>query len=73
MLILRVFANFLYIYQATLSCFNDVMVHALVVWLRGSHLFSMVIVGRAVVRAMRSCQTLIKHLLCAGGDYKYIL
>lgn len=45
MLILRVFANFIYIYQATLDSFNDVVVHSLV-WLGRNHLFSMIIVVR---------------------------
>lgn len=72
LLILRVFANFLYINQVTLSCFNDVLVYSLV-WLGRNHLFSMTIVARAVGRAMKLCQTLIKHLLCTGYGYKYIL
>ena len=72
MLILGVFANVLYIYQATLSCFNDVVVHS-VVWLGRNHLFSMIIVLGAGAKAMRLCQTIIKHLLCTGYAYKYIL
>lgn len=45
MLILRVFANFLYIYQATINSFNNVLVHSLV-RLGRNHLFSMIIVVR---------------------------
>lgn len=72
MLILGVFANVLYIYQATLSCFNDVIVHSLM-WLGRNHLFSMIIVVRAEAKAMRLCQTIIKHLLCTRYAYKYVL
>lgn len=72
MLILRIFEKFLYIYQATLSCFNDVIVHSLA-WLGRNHLFSMVIVVRAAATAMKLCQTIIKHLLCTRYGYKYIL